>query len=156
MARAFCNAYNFSYLHTKQIYYCLLRCWCLRLRPHQDLVPVPGHCALAPKGMLFTHCGAQKHFLAVCIYDSNCFVDRLTAATSNRRETWITKNMALMESCADKCPCPSGRCPNTTFGESARTQVLCSSFCTGTTKMLHSHWCPCPSAEPGHQVWMRP
>ena len=49
--------------------------------------------------------GAQNHFLSVCIYNSNRFVDRLTAATSNRRETWV-KNMALMESCADKCPCP--------------------------------------------------
>ena len=47
-----------------------------------------------------------------CIYQSDRFVDRpfrarhlVTAATSNRRETWV-KNMALMESCADKCPCP--------------------------------------------------
>ena len=27
------------------------------------------------------------------------------AATSNHSETWV-KSMALMESCADKCPCP--------------------------------------------------
>ena len=32
------------------------------------------------------------------------------------------------------------RCLNTTFGESARTRVPCSSFCTGTTKMLRSHF----------------
>ena len=68
------------------------------------MVPVPGHCALALKGILFRQ-GAQNHFLAVCIYNSNRFVDRVTAATLNRRETWV-KNMALMESCADKCPCP--------------------------------------------------
>ena len=48
------------------------------------------------------------------------------------------------------------RCLNTTFRESARTQVPCSSFCTGNIKMLHLHWCPCPSTEPGHQVWMQP
>ena len=48
------------------------------------------------------------------------------------------------------------RCLNTTFGESARTRVPCSSFCTGTTKMLRSEWCPCPSAEPEHQVWTGP
>ena len=60
----------------------------LFLRPPPDLVPVPGHCALALKGMLFRQ-GAQNHFLAVCIYNSNRFVDRLTAATSNRRETCV-------------------------------------------------------------------
>ena len=69
-----------------------------------DLVSVPGHCALALKGILFIQ-GAQNHFLAVCIYNSHRFVDCLTAATSNRRETWV-KNMALMESCANKCPRP--------------------------------------------------
>ena len=56
-----------------------------------DLVSVPGHCALALKGMLFIQ-GAQNHFLAVCIYNSHRFVDRLTAATSNRRETWRKKH----------------------------------------------------------------
>ena len=55
----------------------------LRLRPHQDLVPMPGHCALAPKEMLFTHCGAQNHFLAVYIYDSNHFVDHFVDRLCN-------------------------------------------------------------------------
>ena len=62
-----------------------------QLGPRPDLVPAPGHCALALKGMLFRQ-GAQNHFLAVCIYNSNRFVDRLTAATSNRRETWVKKH----------------------------------------------------------------
>ena len=42
-------------------------------------------------GMLFRQ-GAQNHFLAVCIYNSNRFVDRLAAATSNHRETWVKKH----------------------------------------------------------------
>ena len=47
--------------------------------------------ALALKGKLFRQ-GAQNHFLSVCIYNSNRFVDCLTAATSNRRETWVKKH----------------------------------------------------------------
>ena len=150
MAQAVCNTFLFC---TQNRYNCLLRCWRLHLRPRQDLVPVPGHCALAPKEMLFTHCGAQKHFLAVCIYDSNCFVDRLTAATSNHRETRVTKNMALMESCADKCPCPGGRCLNTTFGESARTRYCAQVFVRAPLKCyvhIGAH------AQPRNQVWMWP
>ena len=52
--------------------------------------------------------------------------------------------------------CAQVRCLNTTFGQSAHTQVSCSSFCTGSTKMLHSQWCLCPSAKPEHQVWTGP
>ena len=44
---------------------------------------MPGHCALALKGMLFRQ-GAQNHFLAVCIYNSNRFISCLTTSTSNR------------------------------------------------------------------------
>ena len=35
------------------------------LRPCPDLVPVPGHCALALKGMTFRHCGALS-FVSIC------------------------------------------------------------------------------------------
>ena len=61
------------------------------LRPCPDLVPVPGHCALALKEMLFRQ-GAQNHFLAVCIDNNNRFVDHLTTATSNCRGTWVKKH----------------------------------------------------------------
>ena len=74
----------------------------------------------------------------------------VTIVTSNHRETWVKAwhwwNLVQTSARARV------RCLNTTFGESARTRVPCSSFCTGTTKMLRSHWCPCPSTEPGHQV----
>ena len=33
----------------------------LWVRLHPDLVPVPWHCVLALKGMLFRHCGTQDH-----------------------------------------------------------------------------------------------
>ena len=80
----------------------------------------------------------------------------LLSATTNHSETWV-KSMALMKSCFRQVPVPTdSTCMNTTFGESARTRVLCSSFCTGTIKMLRSLWCPCPSTEPGHQVRTRP
>ena len=76
----------------------------------------------------------------------------VTTATSNHRETWV-KNMALMKSCADKCPCP-GKVPQ--YYLRRECPYPGTVLCAGTTKMLHSHWCPCPSAEPGHQVWTRP
>ena len=83
--------------------------------------------------MLFRQ-GAQNHFLSVCIYNSNRFVDRLTTATSNRRETWV-KNMALMESCADKCPCP-GTVPEYYLRrECPYPGTVLKFFCTGTTNI---------------------
>ena len=116
------------------------------LRPHPNLVPVPGHCAIALKGMLIRRRGALS-FVSVC-----CGV---TATTSNHSETWVKKAWHwwnLVQTSARAWV----RCLNTTFKESARTWVPCSSFCTGNIKMLHLHWCPCPSTEPGHQVWMQP
>ena len=35
-------------------------CSFTKVRPRPDLVPVPGHCALALKGMLFRHCGVPS------------------------------------------------------------------------------------------------
>ena len=69
------------------------------LKPCPDLVP--GHCALALKGMLFRDRGALSFVSICCTYCCHL----VTTATSNHRETWV-KNMTLMKSCAKKCPCP--------------------------------------------------
>ena len=115
-----------------------------RLRPRPDLVLVPGHCALTLKGM-FRHRGALS-FVSICVLPS-CHHCNFKSQ-GNMGKTWHWWNLVQTSAWV--------RCLNTTFGERARTRVLCSSFCTGTTKMLRSHWCPCPSTEPGHQVWTRP
>ena len=101
--------------------------------------------ALALKGKLFRQ-GAQNHFLSVCIYNSNRFVDCLTAATSNRRETWVKKHGTDGILCR-QVPVPgygawilpSERVPVPGY----RAQV----FVRAPLKCY-----PCPSVEPWHQA----
>ena len=100
--------------------------WC----PCQDT-------ALALKGMLFRHCSALSlvsiccsvlltllwSFIICCSCSCSSLLEaipsivsctilslyasiRAVVSTSNRRKTWV-KSMALIKSCADKCPCLS-------------------------------------------------
>ena len=49
-------------------------------------------------------------------------------------------------------PVPRWQVPEYYLRRECPYPVLCSSFCTGTTKMLRSHWCPCPTQKPSLDV----
>ena len=120
------------------------------LRPRPDLVPVPGHCALALKGMLFRHCGAISFVSIWCGVGGVAIFWAPQPHSGTWVKAWLCWNLVKTSARA------RGQYLNTTFRESARTRVPCSSFCTGTIKMLCSLWCLCPSTEPGNQVQMQP
>ena len=54
---------------------------------------------------------------------------------------------------------PVGWCLNTTFGESQPVPGYCAQVLVRAPLKYYVHigaWCPCPSTEPGHQVWRWP